>query len=355
MKQVLTITLAATILWTITAASAQHDQQNKKPQLSDDQRAAVDQHRDTVDALREQIDQTLAAENDDFAALIGNTEPTFQERRDLARLRKELLEQSDAAQAAVGEIEVVNQQFREDNNLPLPGIHHLDSVANPKRIDVLRAPITEKDQETLSTHKDEIQEKHKDLNDLLADESDRYAELLAKSKSDKKDLTGKERREYRDLRKQLIADNEAAQTLVDGIHEANVTFREANPALGRQFGKRRNSLRRAREDVVAVKAIQNNINDILAEENVAFAGLLKQVEEGDASKEVRIEFRDLRLDLIETTPGVAELDTGAKLLKKRVQHRARHARHHQGGGAVERPVVPGGAPTDDSEDVDSGE
>lgn len=352
MKQALTITLAATILWTITAASAQHAQHNKKPQLSDEQRAAVDQHRDTVDALREQIDQTLAAENDDFAALVGNAEPTFQERRDLARLRKELLEQSDAAQATVGEIEVVNQQFREDNNLPLPGIDHLDSVAHPKRIDVLRAPISEKDQETLSSHKTDIRTKHEELNSLLAGKDADYAELLAK---DKKELTGEERREYRDLRKKLIADSEDAQILVDGIHEANVTFREANPALGRQFGKRRNSLRRAREDVVAVKAIQNNINDILAEENVAFAGLLKQVEEGDASKEVRIEFRDLRLELIEATPGVAELDTGAKLLKKRVQHRARHARHHQGGGAVERPVVPGGAPTDDSEDVDSGE
>jgi len=352
MKQALTVTLAATILWTITEASAQHAQHNEKPQLSDEQRAAVDQHRDAVDALREQIDQTLAAEDSDFAALLGNAKPSFQERRDLARLRKELLEQSDAAQATVGEIEVLDRQFREDNDLSQPDIRHLDGVVRPERIDALRAPISEKDQETLSTHKAAIRTKHEELNSLLADESDDYAALLAK---DKKDLTGEERREYRDLRKKLIADSEDAQTLVDGIHEDNVTFRETNPALGRQFGQRRNSLRRAREDVVAVKAIQNNINEILAEESVAFFDLLTQVEAGDASKEVRIEFRDLRLDLIETTPGVAELDTGAKLLKKRVQHRARHARHHQGGGAVERPVVPGGAPTDDSEDVDSGE
>ena len=89
MKQALTVALAAMILWTITEASAQQAQHNKKPQLSDEQRAAVDQHRDASDALRGQIDQTLAAENGDFAALLGNAEPTFQERRDLARLRKE--------------------------------------------------------------------------------------------------------------------------------------------------------------------------------------------------------------------------------------------------------------------------
>ena len=73
----------------VTSPSAQYGQPNRKPQLSDEQRAAVDQHRDAVDALRGRIDQTLAAENGDFAALLGNAEPTFQERRDLARLRKE--------------------------------------------------------------------------------------------------------------------------------------------------------------------------------------------------------------------------------------------------------------------------
>lgn len=353
MKQALTFTLAAMILWTIAEASAQSGKHNKKPQPSAEQRAAVDQHRDAVDALREQIDQTLAAESGDFAALLGNAEPSFQERRDLARLRKELLEQSDAAQATVGEIEVLDRQFREGNDQPLPAIHHLDSVVRPERIDALRAPISEEDQETLSTHKTDIRTKHEELNTLLAvvDKSGDYAALLAK---DKKDLTGEERRDYRDLRKQLIADSEDAQILVDGIHEANVSFREENPSLGRQFGKRRNSLRRAREDVVAVKAIQNNINDILAEESPEFLDLLTQVETGDATKEVRIEFRDLRLELIEATPGVAELDTGAKLLKKRVQHRARHARHHQGDGPT-RPVVPDRAPAAAGDDVDSGE
>ena len=353
MKQALTVTLAAMILWTIAEASAQPGKHNKKPQPSAEQRAAVDQHRDAVDALREQIDQTLAEESGDFAALLGNAEPSFQERRDLARLRKELLEQSDAAQATVGEIEVLDRQFREGNDQPLPGIHHLDSVVRPERIDALRAPISEEDQETLSTHKTDIRTKHEELNTLLAvvDESGGYAALLAK---DKKDLTGEERRNYRDLRKKLIAGSEDAQILVDGIHEANVSFREENPSLGRQFGKRRNSLRRAREDVVAVKAIQNNINDILAEESPEFLDLLTQVETGDATKEVRIEFRDLRLELIEATPGVAELDTGAKLLKKRVQHRARHARHHQGDGPT-RPVVPDRAPAADGDDVDSGE
>jgi hypothetical protein len=77
------------ILRTTTEASAQYGQPNRPPQLSDEQRAAVDQHRDAVDALRGRIDQTLAAENGDFATLLGNAEPTFQERRDLARLRKE--------------------------------------------------------------------------------------------------------------------------------------------------------------------------------------------------------------------------------------------------------------------------
>jgi len=77
------------ILRTTTEASAQYGQPNRKSQLSDEQRAAVDQHRDAVDALRDRIDQPLAAENSDFAALPGNAEPTFQERRDLARLRKE--------------------------------------------------------------------------------------------------------------------------------------------------------------------------------------------------------------------------------------------------------------------------
>ena len=351
MKQALTVTLAAMTLWTIAEASAQPGKHNKKPQPSAEQRAAVDQHRDAVDALREQIDQTLAAENGDFAALLGNAEPSFQERRDLARLRKDLLEQSDAAQATVGEIEVLDRQFREGNDQPLSAIHHLDSVVRPERIDALRVPISEEDQETLSTHKTDIRTKHEELNTLLADKSDDYAALLAK---DKKDLTGKERRDYRDLRKKLIAGSEDAQILVDGIHEANVSFREENPSLGRQFGKRRNSLRRAREDVVAVKAIQNNINDILAEESPEFLDLLTQVETGDATKEVRIEFRDLRLELIEATPGVAELDTGAKLLKKRVQHRARHARHHQGDGPT-RPVVPDRAPAADGDDVDSGE
>ena len=135
MKQALTVILAATILWTITGASAQPGQHNKQPKPADEQRAAVDQHRDAVDALREQIDQTLAAESGDFSALLGNAEPSFQERRDLARLRKELLEQSDAAQATVGEIEELDRQFRESNDPPLPGIHHLDSVVRPERID----------------------------------------------------------------------------------------------------------------------------------------------------------------------------------------------------------------------------
>jgi len=81
--------MSCKIPWTITEASAQYGQPNRKPQLSDEQRAAIDQHRDAGDALRGRIDQTLAAENGDFAALLGNAEPTFQERRDLARLRKE--------------------------------------------------------------------------------------------------------------------------------------------------------------------------------------------------------------------------------------------------------------------------
>ena len=103
MKQALTVALAAMILWTITEASAQRGHHNENPQLSDEQKSAVDQHRDAVDqhrdavdqhrdavaALRDQIDQALAAENGDFSALLGNAEPTFQERRDLARLRKE--------------------------------------------------------------------------------------------------------------------------------------------------------------------------------------------------------------------------------------------------------------------------
>lgn len=52
-------------------------------------RAPKQSHRDAVDALRDRIDQTLAAENGDLAALLSYAEPTFQERRDLARLRKE--------------------------------------------------------------------------------------------------------------------------------------------------------------------------------------------------------------------------------------------------------------------------
>lgn len=83
---------------------------------SEEQQTAVDGHRESVDALRDQIDQTLAGENKNFAALVANTNPTFQERRQLAHLRKELLQQSAAAQAAVQAIHTLNQQFREGND-----------------------------------------------------------------------------------------------------------------------------------------------------------------------------------------------------------------------------------------------
>lgn len=159
-----------------------------RPELTDEQKEAVQEHRAEISGLHEQLDATLSQASERYAELAAIEEPTPEQRREMMTLRRELIGESDAAQELVEQIQSTIAAFREENGelvRPLPP----------------RARLLRHGAQAVRTLQETIDE-------MLAEQSEEYAALLALE-----ERTGEQQQQMLELREQLLAENEAAAQL----------------------------------------------------------------------------------------------------------------------------------------------
>ena len=137
----------------------------ERPELTEDQKAAIAAQKEQMQVLRDQLEEALIAESllgdGEYAELAGKAkeELTPQERARLAKLRRQLLETSAEAQAKLEEMQQSMADFHETNpDLPVPK-HRV--VKHMRR------------------NAEAIQTIHATIDEILSRYSEEYAALLA--------------------------------------------------------------------------------------------------------------------------------------------------------------------------------
>ncbi len=156
-----------------------------RPQITDEQRAALDAHRANVQAKHVELNEILktADTTGTYTALSENDDLTREERHELVTLRRELLAGSADAQAKLDEIKAGNAAFRDEN----PAIGRRPEI---------RPRIAE------------IKEINQELRALLSTDEAIAALLAIEEKTEEQIAT------LRGLREDFIANSEEAQDLI---------------------------------------------------------------------------------------------------------------------------------------------
>jgi len=190
-----------------------------RPSLSDEDHATLKEHQEALKDKHDQINGILKADNDRYTELVDKEDKTPEDRHELMQQRRELILESEDAQAIVDEIRELNRIFHEEN----PDIR-------PHRHPGLRR---------VKGDVGAIRGLRRNVNELLAEDSSEFATLL-----EKQDKTPEEMQQLQELRRELIADNPTAQQLRDSIrilknrihrpdrHERDFRFRRRSPHGG---------------------------------------------------------------------------------------------------------------------------
>jgi len=284
------------------------------------------QYENRVQELRKRVDAVLGSEDQDFKDLLGKSEKTFEDLREIAEKRMELLEDSEAAKVVLKQLDTFRKEFREK---------HPEIFPKPKDKPE-RPELTEEQREALAEHRDSLKEKEAALNELLKKLSEDYAGLL-----DKEEKTPKEIREMLKLRRELIAESDEAQAVIEAIQEMIADFREENPDLARpklpQAGK---NMAKVKAGLAAIKALTGEINDTLAGLSDEYSALLAKE---DKTEEDMLQLRELREELLAENPEAQKLAEAVVLIKNRLHHSRRRQLPKR------RPGTLPGAGADDAE------
>ncbi|MBT3378560.1 MAG: hypothetical protein HN742_24860 [Lentisphaerae bacterium] len=195
-------------------------QERPRPELTEEQKAAIQQQREQFKEKAQALDALLTAGSERYAELLADPDKTREEVREMLRLRRELIAGSEEAQALADELQGMVAEFREAH--PSVGQGHRPKGAPKHGIARVKAGL------------EAVQELRTQIDEILAVDSAEFAALLAKE-----DKTDEELEQLRDLRKELLAANEEAQQLAGTAGILRNRLRRHR----RQAVRRRNQIR----------------------------------------------------------------------------------------------------------------
>jgi hypothetical protein len=186
----------------------------ERPELTDEQKEIIRQHHAALHQAQQELNAILVAADDSgrFAELLALEERTEEEQRELASLRRELIADSEEAQAKIREIHELNVAFREA---------HPHAHAAPARI--VRHTV-----HTIKRNVEAIHTLEEQIDTLLADANEEYAALIAKD-----ELTEEEAARLAELRRELIPEVDGAADLARSIHHLRHNIREKKVRIDR--------------------------------------------------------------------------------------------------------------------------
>lgn len=167
----------------------------------------------------------------------------------------------------------------------------------------LRQQVTDEQRLALRDHKEALQAKNLELQDILKAANMEYLEL-----SDKDDKTREDRVRLMQLRRELIAGSADAQAKLEEIKQLNESFGQSHPDLGERFER----------GVDAIRDVKDEIDVLLAAQSEVFAALLAK--ENKTEEEVA-QLKELRKDLIKDNPEAQELRRKAHAIRERIRER----------------------------------
>lgn len=313
MKPAIT-TLALLLLFTSVANAQRPGPDGRdRPELTPEQQQLVDQ----IHQVRADIHEALIAASQEYAALAAIENPTFEQRRQIAELRRALVP-TEAADLADDLRELTAQLqalFPERPSRP----------ERPTRQDLSEEQIA-----ALEAHKDAVKALHGELIQLLiaADATGELGALVAIV-----DPTPEQRRRMLALRRELIANSTEAQAKLDEIEALRLAFQEANPEIRPRPRRIARHLRQeVHQDLSAVRDLHDQLNAELAERSEEYAELLAKE---DKTPEDRARMMDIRQGLIDgdaELQGIADELADARQEVRQDVRRIRHVRDRFGSG-----------------------
>jgi chromosome segregation ATPase len=168
----------------------------RRPELSEEDQAAVAAHKETMQGLAAELEGILKAASEEYAALAAKEDKSVDDIRQMQALRQQLLLDSGDAQAKLAEMQQTAQQFREEYpELPMGGPRMAQGIRR-------RAEAVHALKET--------------IDEILAQDSPRYGELVAKQNKTQEEIGEMVR-----LRQKLMAENEDARQLHNATQVMN--------------------------------------------------------------------------------------------------------------------------------------
>ena len=185
-----------------------------RPELTDEQKELIRQHHAALHQAQQELNMILVNADDSgrLEVLLGIEERTPEEQKELATLRRDLIANSEQAQAKIREIQELNAAFREN---------HPHAKVAPARIVRHTVHSIKRNVEAIHTLEDQIDA-------LLADANEEYRIL-----SEKETLTEEESARLAELRKELIPTVEGAAALARSIHHLRHNIRETKVRVDR--------------------------------------------------------------------------------------------------------------------------
>jgi hypothetical protein len=175
----------------------QHGDRNRRkdaPTLTEKQQEKIEQHHETVREKHNRLNDLLIETNARYAELVEQEKKNPEEFREMMQLRRELLAETPAAEAILDEIRTLNETFHQANPRSKRPNHRGNDMRRARKqvhaLNALRASIDE----------------------ILAESSGDFRTLLKN-----RDATAEEQAQIAALRRELLTENEEAQTLQLGL------------------------------------------------------------------------------------------------------------------------------------------
>ena len=178
--------------------AAKHGGRNRgdKPASAED-RENIDAHHEAVRAKHNQLNELLVASSKRYAELVEQENKNPEEFREMMRLRRELISDSEQAQTILDDIRETNEGFHKDN----PGFRK-------QRGREERGQEVRRNQ----THVHLMRGMHHVIDETLAEENPEYRELL-----NKPEPTAEDRQAIAKKRLQLLANSKDGKALQAGL------------------------------------------------------------------------------------------------------------------------------------------
>ena len=188
-------------------------------QLTHEQQTILHEHINVLRAKHSELNEILKNGSSEYARLSTKDILTPEDRRSLVELRQKLITNSIDAKQKLHEIRELNRKFKDEN----PDIIPLNPRARPLKRGI-----------------HEIQRLKGQIDNLLAEDSTEYAELIKKRHKTQDDFA-----RIAELRRQLIRKNEHARILADQARAVRRLMRgKMREHRLKRRERRRNQLRR---------------------------------------------------------------------------------------------------------------